>query len=215
MEEAFAKDLAQARNNPNKKTSFLKKLEGDLSSAQKNATDKDDKKILSDIADIVKHPFRLTALIKYINPFLDWLFIAALIVALLKDILDCTQLMDVTLINWIVSPLFSITIFLILILTGATAHISKSRSYAKVVIKYCPSVLSLFFEIIPAVDILPVETFTVLFSFYFTLKQREDYAEEEELQRQINEREQENLDLDIAYRRKKQLQMAREQESYA
>lgn len=131
------------------------------------------------------------ALLAYVNPFIDWLFGVALAVAILKDILD---LIDNALIAaggaglvliFIFSTLASLLIGFVIFLTGSSSKTTaarekvkslKSKLFNRTTRKILVLLGVTLIEFIPAVDLLPLESLTVLLTFWMTLKERREDA---------------------------------------
>ncbi|HCU70764.1 MAG TPA: hypothetical protein DIC35_03330 [Candidatus Moranbacteria bacterium] len=115
------------------------------------------------------------SLFAYIDPFIDWLFGIALILAMLKDLLDIinTVLIAVFGIGEILTIIFtffiSVFIFLIMVITGSTGKVKMARSIIKRTLLLIGTAIT---EMIPAVGMLPLETVLVVVAFVMTLAER-------------------------------------------
>jgi len=137
----------------------------------------------------IKATVKTLSLMSYINPFIDWLFGIALILAILKDVLDFinnaliaaggTGLILITISTFIISLAIGFIIYLT-DRTGSGYRKLRATKIAKRKAKKIYGLLSrilLLFgvslvEIIPAIDLLPLETIAVYFIFILTLKER-------------------------------------------
>jgi hypothetical protein len=133
------------------------------------------------------------SLMTHINPFRDWLFAITFMVAMLKDILDIinTALIAAGGIGaaliFIFTVMASTIIIITIYLTGSSSKTKGARASAK---KFKITASPLFkkllllagmtiVEIIPIVDLFPLETVTVYFIIKMTLVERKLNAEKE------------------------------------
>lgn len=130
-------------------------------------------------------PLESFTLLKYLDPFMDWLFGIALIFAVLKDIFDIINnaLVAAGGVGWLLIIIFttfcSLIIFFIMLITGASGKTKIARNIAKRIALLIATTLA---EYLPAIDLLPLETLVVIIIFYMTLKERKNSAQEEKLQ---------------------------------
>jgi hypothetical protein len=121
------------------------------------------------------------SLISYLDPFIDWLFGIALILAILKDILDIigTALIALAGLGQILIFIFtffiSIFLFLIMMITGSVGKVKIARTAIKRTLLILGTAIA---EIIPAVGLLPMETVLVVVAFIMTLSERRKGAQE-------------------------------------
>lgn len=113
------------------------------------------------------------ALFSYVNPFMDWLFGIALILAILKDILDFTGIGSLPGIGTVVTLIVSLLIAFVMLLTGSASKIKISKT-AK---KFLVLIGGTFIELIFGVDFMPIETAMVIYIIYSTLKSRQEAAQ--------------------------------------
>lgn len=148
-----------------------------LNSARKGSLKNSAKKAKKTITDIIN----TESLLKYIHPFIDWLFGVAISLAILKDTLDIpdTALIPVLgigeIITIILTFFISIIIFVIIIITGSAGRARVAKNTIKKLIAIISTGL---IEIIPAIDLLPMETILVIATFWMTLKERQRDAQE-------------------------------------
>lgn len=109
------------------------------------------------------------SLMKYFNPFIDWLYAVALSIALLKDILDLVGIGSLPAIGTVVTLMASLTIWFIMIITGSAFKASRGRVLAK---RYAVLLGTTIVEFVFGIDFLPIETFMVIYVFYSTLEDR-------------------------------------------
>jgi hypothetical protein len=115
------------------------------------------------------------SLMGQINPFVDWLFAIALMAAMLKDILDIVNTALIAAggigaaLIFIFTLMTSAIIAVVMILTGASGKAKAARKIAKRIMILVTATLV---ELIPGVDILPLETVVVIVIFWLTLVER-------------------------------------------
>lgn len=131
------------------------------------------------------------SLMIHLNPFRDWLFAIAFMAALLKDILDIVNTALIAAgglgaaLIFIFTVMASLVIIITIYLTGSYSKTKKARSSAeKFKITASPLLKKLLLlagmtmvEIIPIVDLFPLETVTVYFIVKMTLVERKLNAE--------------------------------------
>jgi len=157
-------------------------LQASRASSDRDSAKNAKKKITSAINNI--------SLLGYIDPFMDWLFGIALIFAILKDILDLINNFLITAggVGWLLIMIFTsfctIIIGLIMLLTGSsnkrTAAEKKAKGISKKIWKRILLLLGFsLVEILPVIDLLPMESIVVLVIFWMTLKERRANAQGE------------------------------------
>lgn len=110
------------------------------------------------------------ALMKYFNPYMDWLYGIALSAALLKDIVDLVGIGSLPAIGTVITLMASITIFAVMFITG---NFFKKRWAKKIGVVFMGTAV----EIIFGLNFLPVETAIVIIVFYLALDDRRKEAE--------------------------------------
>lgn len=125
------------------------------------------------------------ALMKYFNPYMDWLYGIALSAALLKDIVDLVGVGSLPLIGTAVTVMASITIFAVMLITG---NFFKKRWARKIGVVFMGTAV----EIIFGLNFLPVETAIVIIVFYMALDDRRIVAEAAEKKRAQTENQRTN-----------------------
>ncbi len=139
------------------------------------------KKATPDLRNAVKAARSITSvatptgsfsLLREMNGISDMPFIAAMMAAMLKDILDLVTFETVVL-PILFAGLCSIFIFMMLLLAGAN---EKRKNVSKFGLKIVAIVAGFFGEFIPGLGLLPMETATVLIIYVMTLIERRDSA---------------------------------------
>jgi hypothetical protein len=154
-----------------------------LNSARKGSLKNSAKKAKKAITGTVN----FFSLLGYINPFIDWLFGIALILAILKDILDIVNnaLIAAGGVGEILIIIFtffiSVFIFLVMIITGSVGKTKMARNTIKKILAIIGIAIA---EAIPAIDLLPMETILVVTTFWMTLRERKKGAQENDQARQ-------------------------------
>lgn len=144
-----------------------------------------------------KMGFRAYTLMKYLNPFMDWLFFIALIFAAIKDALD---FIDDALIAAagagevlivITTTICSLIIAAVMFLTSSSEKEKIARKAAKK-LKHNKTFLRLLLliagtavEFVPALDLLPVESAVVVIVLWMTLVDREVAAEQKKEEQKL------------------------------
>jgi hypothetical protein len=108
--------------------------------------------------------FKLISLGKYMNPFIDWLYGIALILAIFKDVSDLVGLGSLPVIGTLVTAGVSSVIWFIMLITWSGAKKKLAR--------YSALILGTTIEMFFGLNFFPIETFVVVFVFYLTLKGR-------------------------------------------
>lgn len=128
----------------------------------------------------VQQLFSDMGLWRYAEPFTDWIFGIALMVAMLKDLLDLAQIGSLPGIGTLFTFFASTIIFLSLYLAGSS---SKGKNKAKNIMKKYGTVLvGSLMEVIFGINFVPIETCIVILAFYFTLKERQEAETEQQLE---------------------------------
>jgi hypothetical protein len=149
------------------------------------------KKSVSQIKKGAKTTIGAVSLMAQINPFLDWLFAIAFMAALLKDILDIVNTALIAaggigaVLIFIFTLMASAVIIITIFLTGSYSKTKEARTKAgKAKIKISPLLRKLLLlagmtlvEIIPIIDLMPLEAISVYFIFKMTLEERKLNAE--------------------------------------
>lgn len=117
---------------------------------------------------------------KYTEPFVDWLFGIALMVAMLKDLLDLAQIGSLPGIGTLFTFFASCIIFFSLYLAGSS---SKGKAKAKGILKkYGTVAMGSLMEVIYGINFVPIETCMVILIFFFTLQERREAEIEQQLE---------------------------------
>lgn len=134
----------------------------------------------------LKEAVKITSLVQYVNPFMDWLYGIALAVAILKDILDFVGIGSLPAIGTVITIMTSFVIGFIMFMTGSFFTARWARRVGILLV-------GSFVEIIFGVNFLPVETTIVILVFYMTLKSRAESEKKKNQGVQQNISAQENL----------------------
>jgi hypothetical protein len=135
---------------------------------------------LKNSAQKAKQIISAGSLSRYIDPFIDWLFAIALMLAILKDISDIltTTLLVAgglgEMLVFIFTSFTSIFIFLIMIITGSTGNVKLAKSIIKKTLLLLATAMA---EMIPIIDLLPMESILVVVVFWITLRDRRKAAQ--------------------------------------
>lgn len=114
------------------------------------------------------------SLLKYLNPFIDWLYGIALSAALLKDILDLVGIGSIFGPGTVITLMATITIWAVMIITGSAFKAIKKR---RLILRYGVLVVGTLIEMVFGLDFVPVETAMVVYIFVSALEDRRDAAE--------------------------------------
>lgn len=120
---------------------------------------------------------KTVSLIKYFDPFMDWLYGIALALAIIKDILDYAGIGSLPAIGTIVTFIVSFTIGMIMFITGSAKRKRETTSLLKS--RYGSLVAGTIVEMIFGINFLPIETLLVIVVFYLTLDERREADIEE------------------------------------
>lgn len=125
-------------------------------------------------------PWGLFSLMRQGNIFKDWPYALALIAAVLKDIFD---LMEVTGVGYALVIVFtflcSIFIAMMMLLGGG----SGARHQQKIIRSWLVLLSGTTAELIFGIDLLPIETLTVIIIYFLLLADRKLAAEEKSLEK--------------------------------
>jgi len=120
-----------------------------------------------------KAAMNVASLATYIDPFMDWLFGISLLFAVIKDILD---LIDTALyaaggeiLIIITTLLCSIIIGFVMLLTGSSGKNKLTRTVTKRILLLLGTTIV---EMLPGIDILPLESLVVIIIIWMTLTER-------------------------------------------
>lgn len=109
------------------------------------------------------------SLMKHLNPMLDWMFGIALIIALLKDILDFVGIGSLPVIGTVVTFCVSVSIGLIMFIAGSSGKKGIAKGSLK---RFGVLGGGTFVEMFFGINSLPIETIVVIMVFYMTLRDR-------------------------------------------
>jgi hypothetical protein len=131
----------------------------------------------------IKDSFSVVSLIKYFDPFMDWMYGIALCLAILKDVSDFVGLGSLPLIGTLITFCVSFTIGLIMFITGSGGKSKSAKRIAKALIKrYGTLAAGTAVEMFFGLNFFPIETFMVIIVFYLTLQERMLAAKEEQME---------------------------------
>jgi hypothetical protein len=121
----------------------------------------------------VKDTFAVVSLIKYFDPFMDWLYGIALCVALFKDISDFVGLGSLPVIGTLVTFGASFVIGMIMFITGSGGKMGNAKRVVKSLVKrYGTLAAGTGVEMFFGLNFFPIETAMVAVVFYLTLQER-------------------------------------------
>ncbi|PIP26417.1 MAG: hypothetical protein COX31_02565 [Candidatus Moranbacteria bacterium CG23_combo_of_CG06-09_8_20_14_all_40_16] len=124
-------------------------------------------------AQKIKDTFAVISLMKYFDPFMDWLYGIALCFALFKDISDFVGLGSLPVIGTLVTFGVSFIIGMIMFITGSGGKRKSTQRMAKALAKrYGTLVAGSAVEMFFGLNFFPIETLTVALVFYLTLQER-------------------------------------------
>lgn len=133
-----------------------------------------------------KEALNVASVMAQFNPLMDWLFAIAFIAALLKDILDIVNTVLIAaggigaVLIFIFTLMASAVIGFIMILTGSSGKTKMAKTIAKRITKRIAILAgATLVELIPGVDLLPIESLVVVVIFWMTLDERKLNAEKE------------------------------------
>jgi hypothetical protein len=121
----------------------------------------------------IKDSLSAVSLIKYFDPFMDWLFGIALCLALFKDISDFVGLGSLPVIGTLVTFGVSFIIGMIMFITGSGGKVKSTKRIIKSLAKrYGTLVAGTGVEMFFGLNFFPIETLVVAVVFYLTLRER-------------------------------------------
>ncbi|MDR3559278.1 MAG: hypothetical protein P4L62_00305 [Candidatus Pacebacteria bacterium] len=113
-----------------------------------------------------------------INIFTDWTYGIAMIAAMLKDILDIVEASGVGYM-FVVIATFLCTIFIAMMLLLGDMLSGTSNRKQRTALKWLILLIGACVELIPGVDVLPMETLIVFLVYILTLIERKESAQEQ------------------------------------
>lgn len=132
------------------------------------------KKTINEAKNLVKSaatPWGVLSLIMQASPFKDWMYGLALFVAIFKDVLDLIEATGIGYVVVVVST-FCASIFIGLMMYLGNSSSGRSRAQNKVLKSYLVLIGGTAIELIFGIDILPIETLTVLIIYGMALAAR-------------------------------------------
>lgn len=181
------------RLNPKDNKSDKHRLEEARRNSSKGIGDTINK--VSDTARIAKEvrkkakkvKLEMSSLMKYVDPFLDWAFGIALMIAIFKDIIDLIGIGSFPIIGTLLTFFASCIIFFCTLITGSGAKKDFARRIMK---KYGTIIIGTLIEFIFGIDFLPIETCIVIIVYALTLHERfEEEQEQKEESMQLENQE--------------------------
>jgi high-affinity Fe2+/Pb2+ permease len=124
-------------------------------------------------------PWGFFSLLREGNPFMDWMYGIAIFFAILKDILDFLNLTGIGYIIVFVATICCSIIIAMAMLLGSFAN-GAGRAQQKMIRSWLTLLIGTTVELIPGVDFIPLETFTVLVVYFMLLADRKVAREEQE-----------------------------------
>ncbi len=119
---------------------------------------------------------QIGSLSQHINPLWDWLYAIALALAILKDLVDLVGIGSLPLIGTVITILISLSLGSIMLLVGGYSKKKMARSIAK---RYGTLFGGTMIEFLFGVNVLPIETLTIIIVYVLTLKERQENYQEE------------------------------------
>jgi hypothetical protein len=121
----------------------------------------------------IKDTFDAVSLMKYFDPFMDWLFGIALCFALFKDISDFVGLGSLPVIGTLITFMVSSIIGGIMFITGSTGKVANAKRIVKSLAKKWGALIAgTAVEMFFGLNFFPFETLVVAVVFYLTLQER-------------------------------------------
>ncbi|MBU2028417.1 hypothetical protein KJ761_00820 [Patescibacteria group bacterium] len=121
----------------------------------------------------IKDTFDAISLMKYFDPFMDWMYGIALCFALFKDISDFVGLGSLPVIGTLVTFAVSFIIGMIMFITGSRGKMGNAKRIVKSLAKrYGTLVAGTGVEMFFGLNFFPIETAMVAVVFYLTLQER-------------------------------------------
>lgn len=135
----------------------------------------------------IKAAANVVSLMGYIEPFTDWLFGIALILAIIKDIFDIVNNaliaafgIGIPLIV-VFTAIVSLAIGAIMLLTGSSGKRRTAKKITRGITKRIILLLSASsVEAVPAISLVPLESLIVVVIFWMTLVERKKNAQAQE-----------------------------------
>jgi len=142
------------------------------------------KKSAQNVKKNIKAAANAVSLMAYLEPFTDWLFGIALILAIIKDIFDLINNaliaafgIGIPLIV-VFTAIVSLAIGFIMLLTGSSGKRKTAKKIAQGLFKrFLLLVGASSVEAVPAISLLPFESLIVIIIFWLTLVERKKNAE--------------------------------------
>lgn len=131
-------------------------------------------------------PAGFLSLILKANLMSDWMYALALIAAIVKDFLDFIQVTGVFYILVIVITFLCSIFIAMMMLLGSFSNGSMGRVQRKVISSWVVLIGGTVAELLFGIDLLPIETFTVLVVYALMLSDRRQAAEEGKSSRRIS-----------------------------
>jgi hypothetical protein len=159
---------SQRKMNLSEARAFHKKLQG------MKEKYKDSKKIGKEAATLAKSatPWGALSLLSYINPFVDWIYAIAILLAVLKDILDLTGIGSLPAIGTVVTFIVSISMGFAIFLANV---LEKDRTvFQKTIIRYLVLIAGTLAELLFGLNFIPWETAVGLAIYAFALAARKN-----------------------------------------
>ena len=134
---------------------------------------------IRDAKDLAKNitPWGLFSLLGQFNIFLDWMYAAALLAAILKDVLDFAEVTGVGYALVIVVTFMCSIFIAMMMLLGDSMGGTKERGNQKSIRSWLTLLSGTTVELIFGLDLLPIETMTVVIIYLFVLVARKQAAE--------------------------------------
>jgi hypothetical protein len=138
------------------------------------------KNTINDAKDLVKSatPWGVLNLLFQANIISDWMYGLAIFAAIFKDILDLTEFAGITYIIVIITT-FLVSIFIGFMMLLGSFSTGHGRRDQKIIRSWLVLLSGTTAELLFGVNILPIETLTVLILYGFVLSARKQAKEQE------------------------------------
>ncbi len=171
---AFDQEKKQAISEAREKEREKKAREA----IRKNNTGRNKGKVKADIQKAKNiNPVGALSVLSQFNIFMDWVYAAALVAAILKDILDFSEATGVGYIFVIITTFMCSIFIAMMMLLGDSMGGTKERNSTKSIRNWLILLAGTTTEFIFGLDMLPIETLTVIIIYFFVLAARKEMAE--------------------------------------
>jgi hypothetical protein len=138
--------------------------------------------------DLAKNatPWGIFSLLSGANPFSDWMYGLALFAAILKDLLDLLDLTGIGYLIVFIATICCSAFIAMMMLLGSITN-GTGRAQQKMIRSWLILLGGTTVELIFGIDILPIETITVLIVYFMLLSARKTAEEQQKREARLEE----------------------------